>query len=206
MSRPRGPARVRACAGFTLIELLVVIAIIGTLIGFLMPAVQKVRAAAARSQCGNNLRQIGLAIFMYSDTHDRQLPPQPSVFPVSSENADTQGYYAGLLPSPTAPDNLANVLFDHAGKDRRIFRCPSDVAARDALGNPLPRSYFDLCGISYEYSPRAAGKTFPQLERSRWGLTQVWLVYDFDPVHGVIFTGNCRLFLYGDGHVAPSLD
>src|SRR5262249_53674368 len=111
------------------------------------------------------------------------------------------------LPAPNAPDNLANVLFEYAGKDRRLFRCPMDVAARDALGNPLPQSYFDLSGISYEYSPRAAGKTFPELEaNTRWGLFQVWLVYDFDPVHGLLFSGHARQFLYGDGHVAASLD
>jgi prepilin-type N-terminal cleavage/methylation domain-containing protein/prepilin-type processing-associated H-X9-DG protein len=117
-------SRTRSSPAFTLIELLVVIAIIGVLIGMLLPAVQKVRAAAARMQCSNNLKQMALACYSYESTKGSF--PAGIDWWVNGPGGPYSTWMWTILPF-VEQQNLQNVN-DNVGTIP-LYYCPSDPRA-----------------------------------------------------------------------------
>ena len=175
--------------GFTLIELLVVIAIIAVLIGLLLPAVQKVREAAARLKCQNNLKQIGLAAHNYESTNlsfppgAGQLPSLPSGYPSSGTQRPSP--QALILPYVEQANkynqfdfrydiNLAAVNAPARFQDVPIYICPSDAsgAAFAPAGTPYGRSnYHANIGASASPTDKSGltgGIYFVEFTNAQW--------------------------------------
>src|SRR6516164_8690264 len=160
MIRPTSAKR-----GFTLIELLVVIVIIAVLIGLLLPAVQKVREAANRMKCSNNLKQAGLALHHFENVHG-QFPPgqvQGPFLPAGVTTETEHGFWPFLLPYLEQEALYRQYRWDvnsYAAANQpavnthiKILQCPS--AEPDRVGNFRPDPPRNVPGACIDYATQS---------------------------------------------------
>ena len=201
--------------GFTLIELLVVIAIIAVLVSLLLPAVQQAREAARRTQCRNNLKQIGLALHNYLDSY-RVFPPggthdfndEDSLVNLAVHSNAAWAWGASILPQVDQANlfNTLNVNGQMLDQVLRLavsdpptqalvyssvpaYRCPSDTAPDLNTWRVLPNAYYGGSGINGRNSPQGgfvASSNYVANHGTRWVLPFQYFLQGMDP-YGVFW-------------------
>lgn len=187
--------------GFTLIELLVVIAIIAVLVGLLLPAVQKVREAAARAQCSNNFKQLGLAVQNCNDTNSK-LPPAFGWFPTATDTPTTNASYGSvlvhLLPFVEQQTLLEASLTSYKGANAfmpclvssvytmpvKVYQCPSDPSM--AMGHPQGMAEGGSSYAGNFLAFGAIGNAYP-VSNWNWFGTNVFPTYFSDGTSTTVF-------------------
>jgi type II secretory pathway pseudopilin PulG len=165
----------RRRVGLSLIEVLVAITIVALLIGLLVPAVQRVRTVAQRTGCGNNLRQIGLALHHFHDAHGRLPPRRPQARPMlTNHDTDTQlSFLALILPQvgepqlwsdaesacQSVPDATRNPPHTAYSTVVKTYICPADGRLLSAAGpaGSDPAAFTSYLGCAGDVPPPPSG-------------------------------------------------